>query len=33
MEQWAKSLHGINLEQDDLSYERALGIMWDVERN
>ena len=30
---WAKSLHELCLDHDDLPYERTLGVLWDVERD
>ncbi|XP_052387105.1 uncharacterized protein LOC127933996 [Carassius gibelio] len=30
---WAKSLHEVNLDQEDLPFERTLGVLWDVERD
>ena len=30
---WAKSLHELDLDHDDLPYERTLGVLWDVERD
>ncbi|XP_056603915.1 uncharacterized protein LOC130420572 [Triplophysa dalaica] len=32
-EYWAKSLHEVNLDQEDLPFERTLGVLWDVERD
>ncbi|XP_056307490.1 uncharacterized protein LOC130219206 [Danio aesculapii] len=32
-ELWANSLHEVNLDQEDLPYERTLGVLWDVERD
>nr|XP_055049230.1 uncharacterized protein LOC129434322 isoform X1 [Misgurnus anguillicaudatus] len=32
-EEWAKSLHEVNLDQEDLPFERTLGVLWDVEKD
>ena len=31
LKEWAKSLHKLDLDWDDLPYDRTLGVLWDTE--